>query len=126
MDIDHFKAVNDDFGHDAGDTVLRELTRLVMDNIRITDRLARWGGEEFIILSASSDINRARRVAERLRRKIEGHDFPGLPWVVTGSFGVAQHKPGESVEQLLRRVDEALYRAKETGRNRVFVAPTGS
>ena len=122
FDIDHFKAVNDDFGHDAGDRVLKELSRLAVDSIRAADILARWGGEEFMVLAVRSDLNRARRLAERLRRNIEGHDFTGIPRSVTGSFGVAAQAPGESVEALVKRVDEALYRAKEGGRNKVVVS----
>lgn len=122
FDIDHFKAVNDDFGHDVGDSVLKELSRLAVDSIRAADVLARWGGEEFMVLAVRSDLNRARRLAERLRRNIEGTDFTGVPRPVTGSFGVAAQAPGESVEALVKRVDEALYRAKKGGRNRVVVS----
>ena len=122
FDIDHFKAINDDFGHDVGDHVLKELSRLATDSIRAADVLARWGGEEFMVLAVRSDLNRARRLAERLRRNIEGTDFTGVPRPVTSSFGVAAQAPGESVEALVKRVDEALYRAKTGGRNRVVVS----
>ena len=74
-----------------------------------------------MVLAVRSDLNRARRLAERLRRNIEGTDFTGVPRTVTGSFGVVAQAPGESVEALVKRVDEALYRAKNGGRNRVVV-----
>ncbi len=122
FDIDHFKAINDQYGHDVGDNVLKELSRLATDSIRAADVLARWGGEEFMVLAVRSDLNRARRLAERLRRNIEGADFTGVPRPVTSSFGVAAQAPGESVEALVKRVDEALYRAKTGGRNRVVVS----
>lgn len=121
FDIDHFKRINDDFGHDAGDAVLQEMAKLVQSNVRNSDVVSRWGGEEFMVLSPDSDVRRANRVAERLRRKIEGGDFPGVNRVVTSSFGVAQHVGGQSLEALLKRVDDALYRAKDGGRNRVVV-----
>ncbi len=125
FDIDHFKTVNDRYGHDVGDSVLREITGVVQDNVRGTDRLSRWGGEEFMILAAESDVRRARRVAERLRRKIEAFDFTGVPTVVTSSFGVTQYRPDEALEDFIKRVDQALYKAKQSGRNRVeeFLEP---
>lgn len=119
FDIDHFKSVNDTFGHDVGDAVLREISALVRENIRETDVLARWGGEEFMILSPGSEADRMVRVAERLREAVAAFDFSGVDRQVTSSFGVAVHTPGESVELLLKRVDEVLYAAKEGGRNRV-------
>jgi len=125
LDVDHFKRVNDKWGHDVGDLVLCELTKLVQNNIRNSDILARWGGEEFMILTPDSDHRRANRVAERLRRKIEGNDFPKVPHVVSASFGVAQAGQGESVSSLLKRVDEALYQAKNLGRNRVVLSAAG-
>ena len=105
-----------------GDEVLKELVRLIVNNVRSSEILARWGGEEFMILTPDSDYRRANRVAERLRRKMEGCDFPGVEHVVTGSFGVGQAESGESAASLIKRVDEALYRAKEGGRNRVVLS----
>lgn len=119
LDIDHFKSVNDTYGHDAGDSVLLELVGLVQDSVRATDRLARLGGEEFVVLAANSGLNRAARVAERLRRTLAGHDFAGVSGPVTGSFGVVEYRAGEDRGRLLKRADEALYRAKSGGRNRV-------
>lgn len=119
FDIDHFKSVNDTFGHDAGDAVLREIAALVRDNVRENDTLARWGGEEFMVLSLRTGPERARRVAERLRTAIAEHAFTGVPKTVTSSFGLAIHIPGETGEALAKRADQALYQAKETGRNKV-------
>ncbi|BBD07340.1 sensor domain-containing diguanylate cyclase [Desulfovibrio ferrophilus] len=125
FDVDHFKRVNDEWGHDVGDVVLKELTKLVLNNARSSDVLARWGGEEFMVLTPNSDHRRANRVAERLRRKVEGYDFPGVPQVISASFGVAQATAGESTSSLLKRVDEALYQAKHLGRNRVVLSSPG-
>lgn len=122
FDIDHFKSINDNYGHDVGDAVLREISQLVRDNIRENDTLARWGGEEFMVLSGKSDMQRALRVAERLRRSVESFSFTGVPRQITSSFGVALHKQGEIGDDLVKRADEALYEAKETGRNKVVAA----
>ncbi|MBI9078468.1 MAG: diguanylate cyclase [Pseudodesulfovibrio sp.] len=119
FDIDHFKAVNDTYGHDVGDSVLREISQLVRDNVRENDTLARWGGEEFMILSIKSDMKRSKRVAERLRKSVAEFSFTNVPKQITTSFGVAIHDIGESSEELVKRADEALYEAKETGRNKV-------
>ena len=119
FDIDHFKSVNDTYGHDAGDTVLREIAALVRDNVRENDTLARWGGEEFMVLSLRTGPDRALRVAERLRQAVADHAFTGVPRQVTSSFGVAIHTPNETGQTLAKRADQALYQAKETGRNKV-------
>jgi two-component system, cell cycle response regulator len=121
FDIDHFKDINDTFGHDAGDTVLCEITRLVRDNIRGKDTLIRWGGEEFMILSPGQDLVWLRNMAERLRKNVASFAFTGISQQVTASFGVA-HSSGKDCETLVRQVDQALYRAKETGRNKVAVS----
>jgi len=121
FDIDHFKSINDTYGHDVGDAVLREISQLVRDNIRANDTLARWGGEEFMVLSTKSNMKRAKRVAERLRTAIEKFSFTGVPRQITSSFGVAIHATGETSDELVKRSDEALYEDKETGRNKVVV-----
>ncbi|RWU03403.1 diguanylate cyclase [Pseudodesulfovibrio sp. S3] len=121
FDIDHFKVINDTFGHDAGDTVLCEMTQLVGENIRGKDTLARWGGEEFMVLSPGQDSGRVRRMAERLRQGVAGFSFSGLSRPVTASFGVV-HASGTDREELIRQVDQALYKAKETGRNKVVLS----
>lgn len=120
FDIDNFKHVNDEFGHKAGDTVLKEITQLVRGLIRTTDVMTRWGGEEFLILVPRDGREAADALAEKLRGAIEGHPFSGVP-KVTASFGVCEYAPGDTLDSLCARVDEALYRAKHEGRNRVCV-----
>lgn len=118
FDIDKFKRVNDTFGHDIGDDVLVNLCNLVKNTIREIDFFARWGGEEFIVLLPSTDINSTERLAERLREKIEKNNFKRVGQV-TCSFGVTEFIKKESIEYFLKRVDDALYKAKKSGRNRV-------
>lgn len=119
-DIDYFKRVNDTYGHDVGDYVLQALTGLVKENIRATDVVARWGGEEFMVLMPQSDIEAARNASEKLRLAIAGHHFDKLD-KLTVSFGIAAFEPQDDLNSLLKRVDEALYRAKAQGRNRVEI-----
>jgi diguanylate cyclase (GGDEF)-like protein len=116
FDLDHFKRVNDDYGHNAGDVVLTEVARLVRHNLRKTDIFARWGGEEFIVVSPETDLDGMTVVAEKLRRVIEAHQPLNAP-AVTASFGVTQYASGEDLQTLIQRADEALYCAKEKGRN---------
>jgi diguanylate cyclase (GGDEF)-like protein len=118
FDIDHFKSINDNFGHDAGDQILVNITGLVLREIRDTDVLARWGGEEFILLLPHTDGVTAAEAAERIRRSLEKFDFQHVA-KVTASFGVTEYRPGEGSDTLLKRVDTALYAAKDQGRNRV-------
>ncbi len=118
IDIDFFKKVNDNYGHLVGDEVLKTMAQIVMNNIRKSDILARWGGEEFVILLPDSDLISAIKIAENLRQKVEESDFAPVD-KVTCSIGVARWNEGENPDQLLRRVDEKLYQAKEEGRNRV-------
>ncbi len=120
VDIDYFKTVNDTFGHDAGDIVLKEFSQLLTQNIRQADILARWGGEEFIILCPSTDSNGAKALAQTLRAKIEEHTFSNVGQK-TASFGVTQYQDGSDLKTIFINVDNALYRAKEEGRNRVVV-----
>lgn len=123
IDIDHFKQINDTLGHDGGDKVLRAISALITDNIRQTDRAARWGGEEFIVILPNSQPEDAYLTAEKLRSKIactRFEDFPQL--VVTVSIGVGSHQCKDAFHHLFRRVDVALYQAKAQGRNRTVVA----
>lgn len=122
FDLDHFKVVNDTHGHATGDVVLQEVTRVAGDRLRSSDVLGRWGGEEFMVLLPGNDAEAAARVAESIRAQVAGFDFPEVGQV-TVSLGVAVFHAGEPRSDLLRRVDEALYRAKREGRNRVAVAP---
>lgn len=123
LDIDKFKSINDTYGHLDGDNVLKALTRLLAANIRTSDTLARWGGEEFILLAPGSDLDSARLLAEKLRLAVAEYNFP-IPRSVTSSFGVASYQPGDTELALTNRADQALYRAKEQGRNRVEVMRT--
>lgn len=118
FDLDHFKKVNDTFGHGYGDAVLREISRMVSSHLRSSDVLARWGGEEFAILMPCTSLLDATAAAEIIRAVIEGidHNYVGK---VTASFGVAEYFKDEYVGSWFKRVDQALYRSKEEGRNRV-------
>ncbi len=117
FDLDHFKRINDTHGHDVGDDLLKSVASLAGRNLRKSDQLGRWGGEEFLILTPETTLERAEFVADRLKLAIETGSFKGD--TVTASFGVVTHRPGETVKTLLKRADEALYLAKENGRNRV-------
>jgi diguanylate cyclase (GGDEF)-like protein len=118
IDLDRFKTVNDTYGHVVGDHVLVELATLLSRSIRRSDTLIRWGGEEFIIIAPDTDIEHAHELAEKLRRTIQSHAFDTVGHI-TASFGVTQIKTEETEENAVRRADEALYRAKENGRNRI-------
>ena len=123
MDIDHFKAINDSFGHLCGDQILADFARRVDDSLRYSDSLYRYGGEEFLAVVVGAKTGALEALAERIRQKIAGHPFL---WqddkiAVTCSLGVAMHLPGESYQQTLERVDAGLYQAKDAGRNRVIV-----
>jgi diguanylate cyclase (GGDEF)-like protein len=121
LDIDHFKQMNDTFGHAIGDKVLVEITALVTRNIRAVDKFARWGGEEFLLVCRDSELSETQILGEKLRLLIEQHTFCEQARV-TASFGVATIGSGESLESLFKRADEALYQAKSLGRNRVQVS----
>jgi len=118
LDIDRFKPVNDEHGHGTGDEVLKGLAQFMMGRLRANDRLARWGGEEFLLVLPHTDGDCAEKAAEGMRGAIEGERFAG-DISVTVSLGVAQHEPSEAIDDLIDRADTALYRAKQQGRNRV-------
>ncbi|QOP42183.1 GGDEF domain-containing protein [Sulfurimonas marina] len=113
LDIDHFKQVNDNYGHDVGDKVLIEFTKLINQHIRSSDIFARWGGEEFIILLPKADIDAAYRKAEELRLLVENFEDPYLP-KITISLGVSEILDGDKERSCFKRADKALYKAKET------------
>jgi len=121
MDIDYFKRINDLFGHQGGDHVLREIAALISDEVRKSDLVARWGGEEFVILLPGANREQSILVAEKLQAKIAGHRFRAFPVSVTASFGVTQYlgEGSDSEESMFERADRALYAAKNGGRNRV-------
>lgn len=118
FDIDQFKRINDTFGHLAGDDVLIHVAKLIGERIRASEILARWGGEEFILVLPETDMESAVHLAGELRTLMQEYVFPQVG-TVTASFGVTQYSRGDSMDSLLHRADIALYRAKESGRNRV-------
>ncbi|WP_295448132.1 diguanylate cyclase [uncultured Thiodictyon sp.] len=118
VDLDHFKGINDKFGHASGDRILRGFSRIAQDCIRANDVLGRWGGEEFVLLLPDSTLPDAVALAERIRSALAGHAFGG-GIKVTASFGVATCQASDTWESWLHRADLALYRAKAAGRNRV-------
>jgi len=116
LDIDHFKAVNDKYGHATGDQILQRIAQILELRIRLNDTLYRIGGEEFVVVVDGQGIERASRLADQLRTLIEANEL--LPeQTVTVSLGVAELQSGESHESWVQRADEALYRAKRAGRN---------
>lgn len=122
LDLDRFKAINDTHGHPQGDVLLQQVAATLSQNARAADVIARWGGEELAVLAADTDLDGAAELAERLRRAVAEMTPPdGLPGV-TLSAGVAEWRAGESAADLVGRADQALYRAKEKGRNRVVAA----
>ncbi|MGB0122321.1 MAG: GGDEF domain-containing protein [Silvibacterium sp.] len=119
IDLDHFKAINDEYGHPVGDEVIRRVSQLLYINTRATDAVARYGGEEFAMILRGMLLAQAESIAERLRTQIEA--MAGLPESirVTASIGIALKDAGDSVTSLLKRSDDALYLSKRAGRNRV-------
>jgi len=118
IDIDYFKAINDEFGHQGGDKVLETFAQLLKNNIRKTDTVGRWGGEEFLIICPEISIDNAFHLAQALRLKIETIDFEQVGQR-TASFGVSEYQSGDTKEMMVSKADKALYEAKENGRNRV-------
>jgi diguanylate cyclase (GGDEF)-like protein len=124
LDIDHFKQVNDNFGHPAGDEVLKEICSRLKSVVRPYDAVGRYGGEEFLVVFPETGVEQAQAQAERLRRAIESEPFQlgDQPRTVTISVGITSLRPEDGVQELLERADQALYQAKRSGRNRVNVA----
>lgn len=118
FDVDHFKEVNDRYGHLKGDHLLEELANVLAPQIRASDTLVRWGGEEFMVILTETDRAGATELAERLRLCVKDGRF-SEPLRVTASFGVAQWQPSEPTDKLILRADKKLYKAKQSGRNRV-------
>ncbi|MCF2948042.1 GGDEF domain-containing protein [Paraglaciecola aquimarina] len=119
LDIDHFKSLNDTYGHDVGDKVLKTLAKLLTENVRSSDYLARWGGEEFILVCPNTNLSEAQQLAELLRSKIEQMKLTETG-PITASFGVATMATA-SLDSLFKSSDKALYQAKEQGRNKVVI-----
>lgn len=120
LDIDHFKSVNDTWGHPVGDAVLVAVSRLIADNLRPQDLVGRWGGEEFLVICRDSTVDDAQALAEKLRSALQAHAI-AVTGPKTASFGVTAYRAGDRIADMVNRVDAALYRAKEGGRNRVAV-----
>jgi diguanylate cyclase (GGDEF)-like protein/PAS domain S-box-containing protein len=118
IDIDHFKTVNDTYGHSIGDEVLKHLAEIVQKNIRKIDSFARWGGEEFLVLSPGTDRDNIQKLAEKLRRAVESADFLEAGHL-TISLGVTVFDKEDTFSELFKRADRSLYEAKEKGRNQV-------
>jgi two-component system, cell cycle response regulator len=126
VDVDHFKAVNDRYGHASGDAVLAHVSAMLRQTVRTTDLAARWGGEEFVVALTSTPLQGALVVAERLRQVLSStpvRTSGGQELTVTASLGVSSLQPGDTVESVVDRADRAMYRAKHQGRNRVVAAP---
>jgi diguanylate cyclase (GGDEF)-like protein len=120
IDVDHFKQYNDTYGHPQGDMVLREVARLITENVRAYDFVARYGGEEFAVVLPDTESETALQVAERIRRVVAQHPFPNR--ALTVSIGVASWHTGAAPSRLIEEADSALYEAKRLGRNRVCLA----
>jgi diguanylate cyclase (GGDEF)-like protein len=127
LDIDHFKQVNDQHGHEAGDRALLAISQHLSQACREGDILARWGGEEFMFLLPETDLAQASAFAERVRLSIEAQrlSVKQESIVLTASFGVAEHTRQTQLEELINEADVELYKAKQSGRNRVSPARTG-
>lgn len=121
IDVDYFKKINDEQGHATGDEVLRQFAAVIASHIRSSDRLVRWGGEEFLLVCPLTDELRASHLAQLLRVALHGHDWPmGLQ--LTASFGIAQHREDSEITTVIQAADAQLYRAKRQGRDQVCVA----
>ena len=121
FDIDHFKKINDTYGHLMGDNTLKKLSKLVNETIRKTEIVGRWGGEEFILILPETNINSGFLVAEKIRKIISKTKFKDLGDRLTCSFGVSEYQQGITLDELIEQADQALYKAKENGRNMVTV-----
>lgn len=129
VDVDHFKKINDGYGHECGDQVLIRVAERLRSLARAADQVCRFGGEEFLVVSPATDLDGCVLLAERLRAGLADTriDYPGFDRTITASFGVAEAVPGlERIDDLFKIADEALYRAKEMGRNRVGTPLTTS
>lgn len=116
LDIDDFKIINDTYGHNTGDSVLKELTVLIGRSIRRSDLFIRWGGEEFAVLLRYPNPGNVMKTVEHIRRQVEEHSFQSIAHL-TCSFGITSIHPNDSLEEVIERADKALYRAKEDGKN---------
>lgn len=122
FDIDHFKKINDTYGHDVGDKVLKEFASVVKNSLRVGDIFARWGGEEFVVILLGSNEMDSKVKADEIRKKVEDMTFDNPSELkITVSIGVAEFDGDIAFENLIKNADNALYKAKNTGRNKVVV-----
>lgn len=122
LDIDHFKSVNDRYGHVVGDETLLQVAQLIAANIRKGDVFARWGGEEFVLLVTAYELHQAKALAEKLRKLVAAHQFEGVDGVISLSIGLTAFNKADSLNAAIARADDALYQAKAQGRNQVVSA----
>ena len=123
IDIDYFKAINDKYGHIAGDQILMVLSKILTKQLRESDLLARWGGEEFVIVSKQSNLDSAKYLCSRIKKAINDYTFPYCK-ELSCSFGIAEHQSKENILDCFERADQALYQAKKQGRNQICCAQT--
>nr|WP_242698596.1 GGDEF domain-containing protein [Alteromonas sp. 5E99-2] len=123
IDIDHFKSINDQYGHAAGDRTLQVIAKNLMKNLRPNEFLARWGGEEFALLMQNQSDKNLKSRLDEMREELSQlpFKFKQTPVKITASFGASCYKNGETLQQFFERADKALYSAKKTGRNRVII-----
>jgi|TARA_R110000851_G_scaffold249103_1_gene401630 diguanylate cyclase (GGDEF)-like protein len=121
LDVDFFKTINDDYGHDVGDEVIKQFASLLMSMVRENDMVGRWGGEEFLILCSQTTKNGAFQLADQLRRQVQSYNFP-VNQQITASFGLSEYRHGETIGDTIKRADDALYKAKRNGRNQIVMA----
>lgn len=124
IDIDHFKSINDNYGHQCGDLALTSVAKWINESIRSSDIVFRYGGEEFVVLLSDTDLHGAELLAERIRQNIENHIFAyGLETIrMTASLGTSSLRGDDTLDNFIDRADQAMYRAKQAGRNRVVTA----
>jgi len=120
LDIDHFKKVNDTYGHNVGDDVLISISKIIQNSIRNNDAFVRFGGEEFFIFLANADLKIAEKIAEKFHALIRNTLHTELNLTITASFGVTEYIEDEDMNTIFKRVDTLLYKAKKTGRDKVI------
>lgn len=120
IDLDHFKSINDQFGHLEGDRVLIEFSKLIRESLRSSDLFCRWGGEEFMIILDKTDVNTAYLIAEKLRNLTQEYNFR-LNRSITLSIGISQYYPAQSIDDTIKAADQAMYKAKHQGRNQTVL-----